>query len=884
MPREIADSDDELEAAIPAPHVKHIRRTASTIGSRNGVELLDADPIMNIDFDALCSPTQRLSSSDRSNENAIDPATSLMLDSSTNRFLNEVAPTPSSASRAGSHTEGSRTTRDMGTKVAKQDTKAKVGKKRERTQAQDGMAKHSSQVNSPRKRARTDSMSPRVPKSAASMKYHVMVDGGSDSLLRSKEQREEALYDVAGDLEPLVSVDQRTQYTSPLDLSLHLSPSAGTVMPNSGDTIEIDEPSAQSYLPHQPYSAPTTFFGANLHGGTTSKSSMGNYQSYTINPHAIGGGVGYETNPFGTPSQISTGGDDDHDQRAINEVFRRSASNTTIAGIVNTELLSEMQTSPLYGSVDGPEELDSAKGMPPQASPEFSPITNPDDNLTIEPAQLFTEPQLPTHDKIIARENEALKPQPKKRGRPKRKVDDVGVDGQDNIDELHLDDHNFDRAIRAGTVDSVSNISEISHASTGSKRGRKRKTKKSEMSLPEVPPKKLPSSDLGLDRKDVIGLSPERYKPRPSRRARGRGQPEPLSEVVPKAEVIETWDKSSVQHEVDLAQDGIPTIEKSSNEPTSIKGKKGKKTKAKQSKNDVVVPEPEKALDDEDDKAESETIDLQDKAIGETISPIPAGSEDMKSNLGVDGIEVAVNEDSNTLDDDEVESKGTSRRDKVTIDIPKLSKPNDHQEPALPIPAPKKRGRKRKKQAEEPVEVPEDAHHDEDERPVLAEKDANVQPKKARGSKSKPMSKEAGPEESVAVVEEDEEHAKESVQAASESADLVSTPMKSATKVETPVAKAPPSSSKSLGGTPLLNARARIGLSKRHSIPSLLRKVDRNKEAPKAIERKEKLNKRQLEEREAERIAREEAEAEGREYVPPDQMRGKDGRLIEWDF
>ena len=99
----------------------------------------------------------------------------------------------------------------------------------------------------------------------------------------------------------------------------------------------------------------------------------------------------------------------------------------------------------------------------------------------------------------------------------------------------------------------------------------------------------------------------------------------------------------------------------------------------------------------------------------------------------------------------------------------------------------------------------------------------------------------------------------------------------------------PPSTSSTLllntaKPTPLLNSRARIGLSKRHSIPSLLRRVDRNKEAPKTIEKKEKVTKAVLEAREQERIAREEAEAEGREYVPLDTMRGKDGLLIEWDF
>jgi len=679
----------------------------------------------------------------------------------------------------------------------------------------------------------------------------------------------------AATLDPaeMVSVEERTQYTEPLDLSLGLSTSNDDIAGGHDEPNNLDTAPIQSYTPHQAYTPQTSFFGANLQGGTTSRSSMGNYQSFTIDPNTLN--LDYnKINPFGSLTQASFDGDTDTEEtRALAGIFRRTtsdrdvASNDTRADAEVLTNMQEMQTSSEKGAsgVVAPEHLVAPEDAP-QGSPSFSPITNPDDNnRDLEPVgeqQNLDGVTLPEQQHVETLD-EPIKLAPKKRGRkPKpKKPDDAAVNEQNDVDELQMDDHNGTRTVRAGTVDSVSNISDISHATISSKTGRKRKATKSDMAPPEVLSKQLPSSDLGLDKKDVIGLSPERYIPRPSRR-RGRAEPEPTPEA---AEVQP--DEPSQQSAAREASD----------KPVPASGKKGKKSKVKRAKTHAahVLGKSADFLDDEEKEEAKEVVFLDEQPAKVKFQPLPELSPDRKlkkEELAAKPAETLAEAD----EDDEDVGKSGKRTAKITIDVPALPRSDDHEDLPPPVPEPKKRGRKRKKPIEQPVEEPPAKEALEEERSALVEKDANTANKMAKASNTS--------KDTEVIEDEDGQVNKENsvVKGQEDATENPSTPGRSAS---TPAPKPAHSPLKRAASTtPLFNARTRIGLSKRHSIPSLLRKVDRNKEPPKAIERKEKLNKRQLEEKEQERIAREEAEAEGREYVPPDLMRGKDGLLVEWDF
>lgn len=838
MPREIPDSEDEdgFEFALPAPKSAKAQRAVQSLG-RDGVDTVETDPVMSIDFDAICTSTQHMPSSNSSN--GLVPI--YPVDSSTERFLKEVAPSSSSSTRTKAGATGS----EMGGKARKKEVEDQAGKKRSRAEIDAPSSSLAKDKSSARKKPKIDKAGRNSGGAKQAVRYGTMVDGSNDAVHTDVDAH------ALTDHPDFVSVEARTQYTSLPDTDLQYASMEGHATGDTGDTIALSTSRSRSYTPH----TPSTSFTAELQGGTTIKSSMGSYQGYTVNPNNMGG-FGY--NPFGSASQASDI-EHDADHRAISEVFSRSNSHNMLppqARIASSnppindlsfDILHKMQTSPVEptAAIIAPEKLLSTEEDPPQGSPSYSPITNPDNENEAEiPHDPLDEPLLPQLDKSIVEEDQGARSQPKKRGRPKKKADDT-VNGEDVTFEDHLDQHDVPRGFRAGTVDSVSNVSEISYVSTTSKKGRKRKSKKSDapVTLPDGPLEKLPSDNLGLDRKDVIGLSPERYKPRPSR-GRGRAPSEdPVAEVA-------RYVAQEQEHDV---------------EELPVKGKKGKKGKGKKGKNDVETQAKSKA------SAPPEVIEIEDDFIevrAETAAVIEA-QEDERDQPNED--------EENAAGDEDIMSR--TRPAKITIDVPQLAKPEEVEELPPPIPEPKKRGRKKKKQAEEIVQVQEDAKPEE-ERPALAVKDSNIQPKQLQNSKLSPKSS-AMIENKDLQLDDEEAHVELTLPSPKKKIEAVSTPIK-AEIPSTPTNWL--TASKSLTGTPGFNARARIGLSKRKPIPSLLRKVDRNKEAPKHIEKKVKLNKAELAEQDAERIAKEEAEAEGRAYVPPDQMRDKNGMLVEWDF
>lgn len=862
MPREIADSDDELDIiSPPRTNNAHTVEDRATPGSLRDLDQLD--PVLNTAFDDFLSPTQRLSSYDGNHEDNNDIDTSKFIDSSTNRFLEALAPSSNSPSQntADANSASQLIDPDMGGKQRKDKATVKetAGHKRSWTDIEEGrdLAKQNESTKKKAKTARGSSLTTSLKSKDALDLEGAMYDG-MEATAGSNEQYGGSSGDMVAHPHDMVSIDARTDYTSPLDLSLHLSPSNGAQVTANTHLVTAN-PALASYVPHQPYTSQGDFFGANLRGGTTSNSSMGNYQSFSINPEKLGMDFD-KINPFGSLSQVSLPGDLESDEtRGIADIFRNSASHSTRASFTNETEMSndtvhgiedEMQTSPLKSSgarrttKNRKTEQDDA-----QCSPPFSPITNPDDQNTIDDNVASRRRDQGAHIMVDVPE---LKPVPKKRGRkPKnQKAIEASDAEQAEIDELHLEEQLFSRATRAGTVDSVSNASEISQATNSGKTGRKRKVKKSDMGPPDSQSKKLPSSDLGLDNKAVIGLSPERYVPRPSKR-RGRAD-------------VQAPDLHGVNSA--LAEEKSGPVDDADIKVVATKGKKGKKGKAKgPGRPSAASTKQNGELNTEDARHEVEEVTDEQLTGEKAPSPSPLEiSPEQKPDVGT-----ILDEDDEDKDDVVVRSNG--RRPNISIDVPVLPKSDDQQELAAPVPEPKKRGRKRKKAVEE---APADIKDDESQRPALSEKDPNIQ---------------VGKKTTVTVTADDNlDQEKEKVDEAENETKhdgklQTPAPQNDALMAGTP-GKMSSTPSKSLSSTPLFNARARIGLSKRHSIPSLLRKVDRNKEAPKVIERKEKLNKARREEIEQERIAREEAEAEGREYKPLDQLRDKDGRLVEWDF
>jgi len=196
---------------------------------------------------------------------------------------------------------------------------------------------------------------------------------------------------------------------------------------------------------------------------------------------------------------------------------------------------------------------------------------------------------------------------------------------------------------------------------------------------------------------------------------------------------------------------------------------------------------------------------------------------------------------------------------------------------------PKKRGRRPKKaQAQQKSEekvVEEDEEDQEDAVPArvaLAEKSGNT-PKpngKARKTPSFSPITSAEPEDrpqpkAADLLSKDKENVPPS------------TPAK-------PKTVAPPSS-KDKGPTrnspinpPSLGSSGRktlyrVGLSRRQHIPSLLRKVQRDKTPPKIVVKQNKETKGMLK-------AYAEYEGEDGEHKDPGEMRGADGMLVEWEF
>lgn len=760
MPRVVADSDDESEVIVISPP-KAASRAAKTFNNPPPSSW-DRDPLQNTDFEQFLSPTQRLSASDSTEDRQddFDCSPIAVLTNSSHEHSLDRRPPPDYTFN-GNRIAPAAQVPNMG---------GKLDKKRPRTALEKDGLKESSDKTRKRTKIGKTPIAPDTTRFATNFHDLAQNAGSFETMAASGGT-------YADNIDPSKTITPQDNDTSPLDVSLSLP-----------------TPLQQNH----------SFYGNSVSHGTTTHSSIGGYQSFNIDSQTLGSGID-SYNPFGTLSQVSLeNGANEEDTPGIEQIFKKNTSrhvdrpDSSTGQPMELEHIPEMLTSFEKSSVQ----------QPANTSPEYSPIS--------------TRAELVDDTEPISTEEHAttVKAPPKKRGRKlKATSDNMATVSIDRHGELQAENH-LSRSMRAGSVTSISNVSDVSQPISNNKRSKKSKEAEDLPTTEQT--KKMPSSELGLDKKAVIGLSPERYKPRPSKR---RGRTGSLTSTTLDGSETQPLDVINVlvdePAEKSLQDDVVA-------QPTLRKGRKSKTKKDTKS-------------------ATSKSIELEQEAQGDPLSFEETNGQ--------------AQEDAEAL----------LKSPKVSVNIPTLVKAEDHDDSASFALEPRKRGRKRKMAADDEV-IGIGAQN----RSVLEAKDVNVPTKSSieDGGKAQLGDQGANDDGGSAIGQDDQENKSDSA-SIKENKSSTATGVKASTTPE-PLARA---------STPLSwNSRARIGLSKRNRIPSLLQKINRNKEAPKVIERKEKLTKRLLEEKEQERIAREEAEAEGREYVPLDTMRDKDGRLIEWDF
>ncbi len=638
----------------------------------------------------------------------------------------------------------------------------------------------------------------------------------------------------------------------------------------------------------------TSTFGRSLNESTplmtTSLASMGQYQSINLD---FRGGHDVNANPFGSMSQLSLEGEPD--QAGIEH----------LANVLGAP--EEQSQQPNENLLDFAIPID----QPLPATSQSSPVRP----LALDPAQLVHHPQELDTAADIA--DTALptteKPPPKKRGR-KAKNSTLSTKSRapslsEDADEHALSIMPPPSRSRLGTVDSVSQASEASGPVSSTK---KRKRGKSKQVVEEVPTNPVESSqvkqsngELNLSDENIIGLPKEAYKPRPSR-SRSKNiveEEEPQPEAVESSPVKPPSSPANLSDEatiglpkenykprpsrfrskkvaeeavpelpppepeldprtpaksivIDVAEETIPTVPS-----TKSSTKKGRKSKVKRAKTSAA------ALLRKTDPMLSEG---EEDVVWMETKPAP-----VKLDLPPDlkALKKEVDRPEEEDEDEVVTRKRTTKSDNITIEVPVNT------DRKTPVAEPKKRGRKPKKvqQKSEEKIVDEDDEEEPKEanatsRPALAEKSANIpttseSPAGQKPKKTPTVSPLTSPEPEVGQQQKlprSPAKTKETRPLATPAKAKPTVPPSSAEKGPTKHSPITTSGKKFL---------YRVGLSRRQTIPSLLRKVDREKKAVKNVAIKQKERKVKMDD--------DDEEGGGKD---PGEMRGADGMLVEWEF
>ena len=751
---------------------------------------------------------------------------------------------------------------------------------------------------------------------------------------RSKKRAQSALYDSYKDVQRDSSQPKPkakraktygagSRFCTARDDGLFAQPPTPSAEARSPNSAPVDDIAADHDLSSlQPPSADATLLlstspsgktsqdGKSLidscHRMTTSMASMGQYQSINIDLRGSRQGIDLNTNPFASLSQVSL--EEDHHQPGTGQI-------SALNGAVEEQSLYTDADPLLFplGCYSANQALADVSG------------TSPGQPLAIGPAKIMQGEEgaaiaagLKIYRGIAGDTMLASmeKPHPKKRG---RKAKDSRISSNspapsftEEADELALPQPNRSRR---GTGDSMSQASEIS-STTASTRKRKRRKSKQVMeqepqaNLADSCPVKHPANGINLSDEATIGLPEALYNSRPSRsqskiveeEARLQAQdsspakhltnelilsdeaaiglpresykPRPSRSRSKKAANDDALMLPPLQPEIDLITPAkgntcnIPDTEPQKITPAKSSTKKGRKSKVKRAKTSAAA-----LLK----KTDAMLSDGEEDVVWMDSKPAPVKLDLPPDLKGLKKEPDALNETNQDGDDDKKRTR--AKESNITIELPTST------EAMKLVAEPKKRGRKPKNAPKKS----EDKNIDEDEeelqnesalsRPALAEKSSNV-----AASNDKSVGKAQGKAPTVSPLTSPEPADKPQPEAIN-SCDL----SKENAPPNTPAkgkAAAPPSSAEK-GPTkhsPITSLSSsgrktlyRVGLSRRQHIPSLLRKVQRDKPPPKNVARKEKETKKMKD-------AYAEYEGADCEHKDPGEMRGADGMLIEWEF
>ncbi|KAH0834519.1 hypothetical protein FOPE_03567 [Fonsecaea pedrosoi] len=856
MPAEIADSDGESDLASPIK-----RPTAHKVAQVNPLPGLTSD--FHIDFDEYL-PTQKLSSSASlrpGDFNQLDGSTDVIV-AQTATLFGEMKP-----------------------------------KKRAHTALHDGLGElqHTRPIENPKvKRSKTYGAASRS-----------RTTSHNDNLFAPPlEYCAEPGYSESTDQDGNAAV----QTASGID----------TMSPHVGMPVLTDTSNNSGAIPllERPLADPS-------HCMTTSMASMGQYQSINLDFRGAGQGLDVHTNPFGSLSQISFLEEPNQagQENLVNLVEVVEARQTHIDESrdihepwqdESLQILSELSpTRPLGIDRARTTQTDGTASANGDGLFQVTEITND----MPAPASTRDMPTMSMEKDSVAR----------KRGRKaknSRLSKSPGLDVNDDPDDMGFTILANATRSRRGTMESLSQASQISATNASRKRKRRKSNHMGEEAATgdgESSPWKQPTSDMILSDEAAIGLPKEAYKPRPSRsRSKIVVEDETEQQTTESLLINQTTSDLNLSDEIMIGlpkeaykprpsrarskkfvdadetvlpplavEDDHHTPAKSNNsveqetptvsaaKPSTKKGRKSKVKRAKTSaaallkKTDPMLSDGEEDVVWMDTKPAPVKLDLPpDLKALKKESDIPKSEQE--HGLGQDG-----------------EEAEDAKSNNITIEIPNPPEVKD------PVVEPKKRGRRPKNLGDQQQEQTTTEGKEEEReshssgRSPLVEKSRNMRTGVSNDLVEKDLRKaptvspitspepEAEPEAGKgAVLEEDDTEANTGRGKKAISTPAKPKPASSASSAEKGPTKHSPINPPSFSGSGKKTIY-RVGLSRRQNIPSLLRKVDRDKPPPKNVVRKEKESKKKKDM---------DAENEGEEGGGPGEMRGPDGMLIEWEF
>ncbi|RVX75112.1 hypothetical protein B0A52_01389 [Exophiala mesophila] len=831
MPSEIADSDDESEFNSP--------QKADVNSMLDGQPPSVAPASSAIDFDQFLDTTQRLSSLPSPSGENTKYATS-----STEKIFKGID-IAHDVLNASSHQNSVPTWPGNSTDIMLDSPRSKAVKRAHSTFVESSAATDSALAKSARnKRTKTHGHQP-------SMDF--------------EDERNQIMSSKVPEARKLTSANQSSNSSERgINGSLEISPFQDSSYALNPSGMSMQRPSSLQNM--------------------TSMASIGGYQSINLDYRGLVSGLDINTNPFGSVSQVSLDEDPNH-----------------LEGL--------HQSNQVFDSACNAQGEDSAQESPKDGSPPMSHSPQ-DQQITVDPREVakcdeallnvenetsdapttsnemsLPEPNIPNDDNQ----------QPKKRGRkPKGSRLSSKVTAplhlDDEVDGLELPDLEMIRSRRQGTVESVS---AASHTSSTSKPPKRQSKRVAEQMNSQSSPTKQPTSELHLSDEYIIGLPKESYKPRPTRSRAKKTQEEkeeqdclemnnPSQMSTRKIDVQDDGQEGKL----DLDSDAVPELT-----PAKPSAKKGRKNKVKRAKTSAAA-----LLK----KAEPMLSEGEEDVVWMDTKPAL-----VKLDLPPD-LKILKKEDEVEQERKTDQLQGNQKMEHTSADVAKISillpvaAADDSIAPDLAAtavkPAPKKRGRKPKKAQPEPAElkktplsddvVVEDEEQDPEQRdnredsdavttarrPALRDISSNMPPTASR-TPSDVKAPTVSPLSSVEPEQHDPGSRSINNVNLSPTKPSPSSPTAQMTPVK-PTAKGPtqhspinPPTATTGRGSKVLY---RVGLSRRQNIPSLLSRVQRDKEPPKIVVRKEKEKKKK------------EDNGSDDEKPDPTTMRDGDGMLIEW--